>query len=99
MKTYQPSSDPYFRNPADDPRLPPVAEPGVTKDGKPKVALTMSFMTTQGFTALRQGRPIEEIDPAEIPRLRHLLREMRQAAADARRQANGEFGEPGPAAP
>jgi len=53
----------------------------------------------QGFTALRQGRPIEEIDPAEIPRLRHLLREMHQPAADARRQANGEFGEPGPAAP
>jgi len=65
VKTYQPSSDPFFRNPADDPRLPPVAEPGVTKDGKPKVALTMSFMTTQGAPT-EVGCTSDEISPADV---------------------------------
>jgi len=91
MTSHQPSPNPFFLDPAEDARLLPIAEPEMAKDGRAVVAVTMSIETMKAFTALLRGRT-EEIDPAELPRLWKLEREMRRAGAEADRLAHGDFG-------
>jgi hypothetical protein len=91
MTTNQPGGSPFFKHRAVDPAELPLAEPGVTEDGRAKVALTMPVATAAAMTALLEGRPV---DPAELPRLRALMNQMLPAAAAARRLTGEDPGTP-----
>lgn len=89
MTINQPSSSPFFKHRAVDRAEVPLAEPGLTEDGRAKVALTMPTATAAAMTALLEGRPV---DPAELPRLRALMDQILPAAAAARRLAGEDPG-------
>lgn len=95
MTINQPSGSPFFKHPGHDPAQLPFAEPGLAEDGRAKVALTMSTATAAALTALLDGRP-QDVDPAELPRLRALMAQVRPAAAAAQRLAGEDPGTPHP---
>ena len=83
MTINQPSGSPFFKHRAVNPAELPLAEPGLTEDGTAKVSLTMPTATAAAMTGLLDGRP-QDVDPAELPRLRALMAQMLPAAAAAR---------------
>ncbi|MBR7825779.1 hypothetical protein KDK95_05625 [Actinospica sp. MGRD01-02] len=89
MTINQPGNSPFIKHRAIDPAEVPVAEPGLTEDGRAKVSLTMPTATAAAMTALLEGRPV---DPAELPRLRALMDQILPASAAARRLAGEDPG-------